>query len=299
MEAPDIPAIGIVGLGTMGGAMAARLLEQGVTVTVHNRTRARTGPYERDGATVMKTPAELAESVDTVLLSLADQAAVESMLSGPDGILATLRPGGVIIDTSTVAPGFARATAELVAAGGREVLDACVIGNGNHARAGELRFLVGGAEPVLERVKPLLTLLGKEVTHLGEHGRGATMKILLNMLMGIEMQALAEAVVFGERAGLSRDVVLRTIAASGFSSPVMKFKCGVMGRRAFEKADFRLSLMRKDLALVRAEAQGLGVPMAAAEGAYATLTAATQRGFGELDVAAVLAYMEEISGVAK
>jgi 3-hydroxyisobutyrate dehydrogenase len=279
--------------------MAGRLLEQGVAVAVHNRTLARTGPYERDGATVMKTPAELAENVDTVLLSLADQAAVESVLFGTDGVLATLRPGGVVIDTSTVAPGFARATAERMAATGHDILDACIIGNGGHARTGELRFMVGGAGRVLERVEPLLALMGKEVTHLGEHGRGATMKILLNMLMGIEMQALAEAVVFGERAGLSRDVVLRTIAASGFSSPVMKFKCGVMGRRAFETADFRLSLMRKDMALVRAEAQELGIPMVAAEGAYATLTAATQRGLGDLDVAAVLAYMEEISGVAK
>jgi 3-hydroxyisobutyrate dehydrogenase len=297
VEVADKPQVGMVGLGTMGGGMVARLLKQGVAAAVHNRTLAKAAPLEKDGAIVMRTPAEVAENVDTVVLSLADQSAVETVLFGPDGVVGALRPGAVVVDTSTVAPAFARATAERVAEAGHEILDACILGNGNHARSGELRFMVGGALPVFQRVEPLLTLMGKEVTHLGDHGRGASMKILLNLLMGIEMQALAEAVVFGERSGLPRDVVLRTIAASGFSSPVMKFKCGVMGRRAFDPADFRLSLMRKDLGLVRSEAQDLGIPMAATEGAYAMLTAANQRGFGDQDVAAVLAYMEEISGV--
>jgi 3-hydroxyisobutyrate dehydrogenase len=299
MEQTGSARVGVIGLGTMGGAMAARLLEQGVAISVHNRTLAKADPLASVGAIVMKSPAELAANVDTVLLSLPDQSAVDAVLFGEDGVMGALPPGGVVVDTSTVAPGFARSVAVRAAVTGHDVLDACILGNGRHARSGELRFMVGGAKAVFEGVEPLLALMGKEVTHLGGHGRGATMKILLNMLMGIEMQALAEAVVFGVRAGLPRDVVLRTVAASGFSSPVMKFKCGVMGRRAFDTPEFRLSLMRKDMALVRSEAQELGVPMTAAEGAYSVLTAATQRGLGDLDVAAVLAYMEEISGVTK
>jgi 3-hydroxyisobutyrate dehydrogenase len=203
----------------------------------------------------------------------------------------------VVVDTSTVAPGTTRSLAQLAAGTGRHLVDACILGNGHHARQGELRFMVGGDQAEFERVQPLLSMLGKEVTHVGDHGLGASMKILLNMLMGIQMQALAEAVVFGRQAGLPPEVVLQTIAASGFSSPVMKFKCGVMQRRAFAQPDFRLALMRKDLGLIRGEAQRLGVTLPAAEGAYSVLTAAVQQGYGDLDCAAVLAYMEQIAGV--
>jgi len=142
-----------------------------------------------------------------------------------------------------------------------------------------------------------LHTLGKEVTYLGGSGLGATMKLVLNMLMGIEMQALAEAVVFGERAGLSRDKILQMIAPSGYSSPVMRFKCGAMERRSFQQVDFKLALMRKDMMLVLKECQDLGVPMPVSESTYAMLTAAKQRGLGEVDCAAILAFMEEISGL--
>jgi 3-hydroxyisobutyrate dehydrogenase len=161
-----------------------------------------------------------------------------------------------------------------------------------------VRVFVGGPAEVLERVAPLLALLGKEVTHVGEAGAGASMKLVLNMLMGIEMQALAEAIVFGERAGLPRDAVVKAIVNSGFSAPVMRFKAGVMQRGAFDRADFRLALMRKDLALVRSEAQRMELPMAAAEGAYNVLTAAVRDGLGDLDCAAVLVEMERLAGLA-
>ena len=294
----DSVRIGVIGLGTMGGGMAHRLLDEGLAIAVCNRTADRRAPLEAAGAWGAATPAELAGRVDTVLLSLADQAAVEAVLFGADGVVESLPAGGVVVNTSTVAPSFARSLAGRLAQSGHRVLDACVVGNGEHARQGELRFLVGGEPDALEAVRPVLDALGKEIAHLGPHGRGASMKVLLNMVMGIEMQALAEAAALGVKAGLPAEAVLRTIAGSGFGSPVMRFKAGVMTRRAFGRPDFRLALMRKDLALARAEAQELGVPLAAAEGTYSVLTAAVQQGMGDLDCAAVLAYMERISGVA-
>src|SRR5690242_1665276 len=287
--------VGVIGLGTMGGGMASRLLDQSWDVTVHNRTAARALAWA-EKAPVAASPAELAARADVVLVSVADEAAVEQVLFGPDGVCGALRVGGVVVEASTVSPGFARATAERAARTGHPVLDARALGNGQHARRGELRFMVGGDPAVFGRVRPVLDALGKEVTLLGGHGAGAAMKLVLNMLMGIEMQALAEAVVLGEGAGLARADILRTVAASGFSSPVMRFKAGVMGRRAFEDADFRLSLMRKDMGLVRAEAQRAGVPLVAADAAYTTLTAAVQHGLGEQDCAAVLALMEDWAG---
>lgn len=159
--------------------------------------------------------------------------------------------------------------------------------------------MVGGTEADYEEVRPILDTIGKEVVYLGGNGMGATMKLVLNMLMGVQMPALAEAVVFGEMAGLPRDKILQMIAGSGYSSPVMNFRCPMMEKREFGKALFRLSLMRKDMALLLQEAQELGVPMPVSESAYAMLTAAKQQGLGELDVAAVVAFQERFAGMDK
>jgi 3-hydroxyisobutyrate dehydrogenase len=196
-----------------------------------------------------------------------------------------------------VPPGFARELGEKAAQAGYRALDACVLGNPRHARQGELRVMVGGDEADFHAVEAILQTLGKEVTYLGSNGLGATMKLVLNMLMGVQMPALAEAVVFGERAGLPRDKILQMIARSGYSSPVMSFRCGVMERRSFQQADFKLALMRKDMMLVLSECQELEVPIPVSESAYAMLTAAKQRGLGDLDCASILAFMEQISGL--
>jgi 3-hydroxyisobutyrate dehydrogenase len=248
---------------------------------------------------VATSPKDVARDADVVMLSLADQHVVGSMLFGDDGVLAGLRRGGYVVDMSTVPPAFPRELAAKTSAIGVHAIDACVLGNPMHARGGELRVMVGGDETVFEAVKNILETIGKEVTYLGASGMGATMKLVLNMIMGVQMPALAEAVVFGERAGLPRAKVLEMIAKSGYSSPVMSFRCGMMGRRSFEQAAFRLSLMRKDMMLVLEECQKLDVPIPVSETAYSMLTAAKQRGLGDLDVSAILAFMEQISGLEK
>jgi 3-hydroxyisobutyrate dehydrogenase len=289
--------VGFIGLGNMGSGMASRLAESGCEVTVFNRTRAKSEALESIGAKVADSPGEAARHADVVMLSLADQHAVESMLFGPDGAAESLRPGGYILDMSTVPPNFARELETKAAANGHHVLDACVLGAPEHARTGELRVMVGGSEEDFEAVHELLDTIGKEVTYLGAKGSGATMKLVLNMLMGVQMPALAEAVVFGERAGLERGKILEMIAKSGYSSPVMSFRCGMMGRRSFEQAAFKLSLMRKDMMLVLGQAQELGLPLPVSESAYSMLTAAKQQGLGDLDVAAMIAFQERLAGM--
>jgi 3-hydroxyisobutyrate dehydrogenase len=289
--------IGFIGLGSMGLGMASNLTESGYDVAVYNRTRAKSEEVGKLGARVADSPADAAREADVVMLSLADQHVVESMLDGDDGVFAGLREGGYVVDMSTVPPGFARELAERASAAGYRALDACVLGNPQHSREGDLRVMVGGAEEDFQAIEPVLQTLGKEVTYLGGNGMGATMKLVLNMLMGVQMPALAEAVVFGERAGLPRQKILEMIAASGYSSPVMKFRCGMMGRRAFQQAAFKLALMRKDMMLVLAESQELGVPMPVSESAYAMLTAASQQGLGDFDVAAILAFQERMTGM--
>jgi len=285
--------VGVIGLGSMGTGMAARLLDRGYRVTAWNRTAARAQALATRGAVPAPSPASAAAHSEFVLISVADQDAVSEVVFGQDGVLGALRPGTVVIDTSTVSPEFARSLTGRLTGAGHQALEARLLGNAQHALSGELRVMAGGEQDTFERARPLLAALGKEVSYLGGSGTAATMKLVLNMLMGVEMQALAEAIVLGEEAGLSRQAVIQTIAASGFSSPVMRFKCGVMGRRAFSPADFRLSLMHKDLALVRAEAQRLKVLMPGAEAAYGVLTSAVRRGMGSLDCAAVVQFLED------
>lgn len=289
--------IAFIGLGVMGNGMACRLVESGYDVTVYNRTRAKAEEIEGLGARVADSPADAAREADVVMLSLANQEIVARMLFDADGVFETLGKGGYILDMSTVPPDFPQEVAARAREAGFQALDACVLGNPMHARQGEMRVMAGGEEQDFRAMEPLLEVLGKEVTYLGESGMGATMKLVLNMLMGVQMPALAEAVVFGERAGLAREQVLEMIAKSGYSSPVMGFRCAIMGQRNFEFAAFKLGLMRKDMTLVLGEAQKAGVPMPVTESAHAMLTAAQQQGLGDLDVAAMLAFQERMSGV--
>jgi 3-hydroxyisobutyrate dehydrogenase len=293
----DKQRIAFIGLGVMGGGMACRLVEQGYDVAVYNRTRAKTDEVAKLGARVADSPADAAREAGVVMLSLANQDVVARMLFDADGVFETLGKGAYILDMSTVPPDFPRELAGRAREAGHHALDTCVLGNPMHARQGEMRVMVGGEEQDFHAVQPLLEVLGKEVTYLGESGMGATMKLVLNMLMGVQMPALAEAVVFGERAGLAREQVLEMIAKSGYSSPVMGFRCAIMGLRNFELAAFKLGLMRKDMTLVLGEAQKAGVPMPVTESAHAMLTAAQQQGLGDLDVAAMLAFQERMSGV--
>lgn len=289
--------VAYIGLGNMGLGMASRLAESGFEVAVYNRTREKAQPVEELGARVASSPADAASKADVVMLSLADQDVVGGMLFGDDGVVGSLREGGYIVDMSTVPPSFARELAVRAREAGYRALDACVYGAPFHARSGELRVMVGGAEEDYEAVAPVLEPLGKQLTYLGPNGMGATMKLVVNMLMGVQMPALAEAVVFGERAGLPRKAILDMINGSGYSSPVMNLRCPMMEQRAFERALFRLSLMRKDMMLLLAESQELGVPMPVSEASYAALTAAKAQGLGDLDVAAIVAYQERQSGM--
>lgn len=289
--------LAVIGLGNMGSGVACRLLESGYDVAVYNRTREKTGEAEGRGARVAESPADAARHAEVVVLSLADHHVVEAMLFDADGVFETLGAGGYVVDMSTVPPKFARQLARRSVERQCHPLDACILGNKRHAMTGELRVMVGGTEADFRAVEGILGVVGKEVTHVGDSGLGATMKLVLNMLMGIEMQGLAEAVAFGERAGLDRHKVLQLIARSGYSSPVMSFKCGAMERRSFQQADFKLRLMRKDMMLTLAECQELGVPMPASESAYTMLTGALQQGLGDLDCSAILAFMERLSGL--
>jgi 3-hydroxyisobutyrate dehydrogenase len=291
--------IAFIGLGNMGLGMACKLAESGYELAVYNRTRSKGEEAEKLGARLADSPADAAQEAEVLMLSLADQHVVDAMLWGDDGAMSTLPEGGLVVDMSTVPPAYARELSERASGAGHRALDACVFGAPMHARQGELRVMVGGREEDMRAIEDILDTIGREVAYLGGSGMGATMKLVLNMLMGVQMPALAEAVVFGEQAGIPRDKILQMIAGTGYSSPVMTFRCPMIGERKFENAMFKLGLMRKDMMLVLERSQELGVPMPVTESAYAMLTAAKAQGLGELDVAAIVALQERMSGMSE
>jgi 3-hydroxyisobutyrate dehydrogenase len=162
-----------------------------------------------------------------------------------------------------------------------------MLGNADHARDGELRLFVGGEESTYEACRPLLKMLGKEVVHLGELGSGMRMKLCLNLLMGIEVQALAEATELAAASGLDRQLVLKTIAGSGFASPVMAFKSRRLVSGRFQEPDFRLRLMAKDLMLASKQAAAAGLSLPLVTAAAETHVRAAEQGLGDQDCAAV------------
>jgi 3-hydroxyisobutyrate dehydrogenase-like beta-hydroxyacid dehydrogenase len=253
--------------------MASRLLNAGYHVMVYNRTRQRAEGLERLGASIAETPRELAASADMVLSSVADDHALEQVMFGDEGAIAGARPGSVFIDLSTVHP---RASVRLFEAGlarGVNVLDAPVSGSLPQAEQGQLVLFVGGDQPVYERCQPVFRLLGKTALYMGPSGSGAMTKLCVNALLGIGMQALAEAVVLGERAGLPRGRLLEALAETSVLSPSQRSKFDNIQRDEYP-ATFPLRLMFKDLSLVLQRALELAVPLPAT--AAAAEVAATE-----------------------
>lgn len=276
--------VAVLGLGTMGSGLAARLLDQGVQVRVWNRTAQRTAPLTEAGAVAAASPLEAVTGAAAAICAVADGEAFEAVLHGPGGVLAQGPYSGVLVCAGTVDP----ATVTRASAQTPQFLDVGMLGNHEHARRGELRLFVGGPEDTFAAARPLLELLGKEVVHLGAAGSGMRMKLLLNLLMGIEVQALAEAAELGAALGLDRQMVLATAAGSGFASPVMAFKSRRMATGQYGRPDFRLRLMAKDLQLAVDESLTAGVRLPLTEAAAATHLSATRQGHGDDDCAAIV-----------
>ncbi|MFF9812512.1 NAD(P)-dependent oxidoreductase [Streptomyces sp. NPDC014006] len=255
--------LAFIGLGNMGGGMARRLLETGHTLTVFNRTAHKAAPLVEAGARLADAPERAAAGHRLVLLSLSDEKAVEEVLFGR--VVPVLAPGTVIVDTSTVSPGYAREAAARLAERGLRRVEACVVGNPLQARRGELRVFVSGAPEDLYEARPVLDVLGSEVVHVGAPGTATSLKLILNLLLGAQVAALAEAVAYGTAAGLDRDQLIGVVSASGFSSLVMRFRADLMLKRSYEPAFFRSELMEKDIriAMEAAAEQGSAMPVLA------------------------------------
>ncbi|MFG1612134.1 NAD(P)-dependent oxidoreductase [Nonomuraea wenchangensis] len=252
--------VAVIGLGGMGAGIARAVLRAGFPVTVFNRTPEKAGPLAAQGADVAASAAEAAEGADVVVLSLADEAAVESVLFGE--LLPRLRAGTSVVDTTTVSPAYARRAAERLEPAGVRRVEACVIGNPEMAAAGRLRVFTAGPTSHLDEVAGVLEAMAQEVRHLGTAGNAGVLKLALNLVLGVQTVGLAEAVAFAEAMGMDRELLLDVIGNSGWHSPVLGFRADFMRKRVYRPAGFRSALMHKDLDLVlrEAKARGIGLP---------------------------------------
>ncbi|MEU2402043.1 NAD(P)-dependent oxidoreductase [Streptomyces pseudogriseolus] len=282
----DKPELAFIGLGNMGGGMARRLLDTGHRLTVHNRTASKAAPLAAAGARLADAPERAAAGHQLVLLSLADEKAVEEVLFGR--VAPVLRPGTVVVDTSTVSPGYAREAAERLAAQGLRRVEACVVGNPLQARKGELRVYVAGNPADLYEARPVLEAIGSDVVHVGAPGTAASLKLILNLLLGAQVASLSEAVAFGTAAGLDREQLINVVSASGFSSMVMRFRADLMLKQSYEPAFFRSALMEKDIRLAVEAAAGAGTAMPVLDLVRERFAAVVAAGDGDKDASVLV-----------
>ena len=255
-------AVGMIGLGLMGKPMAANLLKAGFSLVVWNRTGAKAEELVRAGAKLAGTPREAAAASDVLLTIVSDPPALEAVLWGDMGALAGLRRGSTYIDSSTVAPVLARRIAAACAERGVEFLDAPVTGGTWGAEKGELVFMVGGKQETLEGVAPVLGALGKRWFHLGPHGAGQTVKLAMNMILALQVDALAEALALVTAGGVPGERLVEVMQSSMARSPLLDIKAPMMLERKYAPS-FPLRLMHKDLGLALDLANQLGVALPA------------------------------------
>jgi 3-hydroxyisobutyrate dehydrogenase len=281
-------SIAFLGLGTMGRGMASRLLAKGFDVAVWNRTSERAKALVSEGARVAASPADAAAGADIVISMVADDAASRTVWLDADGALARAKRGAVMIESSTLSPGWIAELGARVAERGCELIDAPVTGSKTHAAAGDLLFLVGGTDAALTAVRPVLAVMGSRgVLHLGPLGSGARLKLINNFVCGVQAAALAEAVALMERVGLDTEKAFPVLGDGAPGSPLVK---GV-GPRMLQHdyaVNFHLALMHKDLSYAMAEGERAGVPLHTAAAARDRFADAIAAGAGAQDFSAVV-----------
>jgi 3-hydroxyisobutyrate dehydrogenase-like beta-hydroxyacid dehydrogenase len=285
------PAVGIIGLGLMGRPMALNLLKAGFSLVVWNRTRARAEEAARAGARVAASPRDAAAQADVLITIVSDPPALEAVLWGSEGALEGLRRGAVLVDSSTVSPELARRAAAACAERGAEFLDAPVTGGTWGAEKGELVFMVGGAAETLARVEPVLGAMGKRWFHLGPHGSGQTIKLAMNLILALQVQALAEALSLVVAAGIPAERLVEVLQSSMARAAVLDVKAPMILKGDYAPS-FPLRLMHKDLKLALELASHLGVPLPAGMAAFETYDTVKAAARDDVDYAAVARFWQ-------
>ena len=279
--------IAILGLGTMGMGMAKNLLKAEFSVSAYNRTSAKAATLGTLGADIAGTPADAAKDADIVISMLSDNDASRRTWTGEHGALTGAKAGAVLVESSTVTPAWISELAQLASERNCHLLDAPVTGSRLQAEGGQLTFLVGGDPAVLERARPALAAISKEIVLLGSVGSGARMKLINNFLSGVQVASLAEAMAWTERSGLDREQVLKVLCNGAPGSPLINTISARMVAASYD-VNFLLSLMRKDLHYAAADAATLNLELRTAKTAETRFVDAIQAGHAGQDMSAII-----------
>ena len=283
--------LGFIGLGYMGSRIARRLVAAGFPMVVYNRDRTKSAEFVDLGAEVAQHPGELAREVDVVLSCLADGAAVEAVYLGTGNVVRSARPGTRIIELSTISPETSRKVNQAARHFDISALDVAISGSTPSAEAAALTLFGGGECDVFESAEPIFAAIAKQWLYMGPSGSGVAMKLVVNTLLGVGMQAVAEAVALGSSLDLSRKLLLDTLAKTAVVAPAHAGKLAAAQKRDYAP-QFPIRLMRKDFGLVLDAAERLGLSMPATEAAAAVNAEESADG-GEEDFSAVIRRMEE------
>jgi 3-hydroxyisobutyrate dehydrogenase-like beta-hydroxyacid dehydrogenase len=280
------PTVGLIGLGLMGKPMARNLLKAGFPLVVWNRSRAKAEDLVGEGAKLGANPRETAALVDILITIVSDPPALEEVLFGSNGAMEGLRRNSILIDSSTISPDLARRAAAACSERGVDFLDAPVTGGTWGAEKGELVFMIGGKAGVLDRVRPVLDAVGKRFFLLGPNGAGQTVKLAMNLILALEVEALVEAIALVTATGVQGEKLVEVLQSSMGRSALLDVKAPLILKNEFPSS-FPLRLMHKDVRLALELAQQKGVTLPAGTAAYATYTAVKDASTDDPDYAAV------------
>ena len=287
--------VAFAGLGAMGSAMAWNIHRGGYPLGVYNRTATATEPFREAGVHIYSDPRSAAARADVVVIMVTDGRALHEVVSGPDGIAEGLTAGKAVINMSTVGPEETAAAAEAVSAKGAAFVDAPVSGTVKPAEDGTLVILAGGESNAVSRVTPILKTMGQEVVRCGGVGQGTRMKLVLNLMLGNMMQALAEALMLGKDFNLDPETILQAIGGGGMAAPMYQAKGRAILDGRFTK-QFPIHLMFKDLNLVLQAAGEVRVPLPQTAATRECFNGAMAHGLGDEDMAAVVKCLELLTG---
>jgi 3-hydroxyisobutyrate dehydrogenase len=291
----DRSKLGFIGIGAMGSRIAGRLLNHGFSVTVFDRNADKANALIESGGTVARSISEVASVADVVLSSLPNDDVVRSVYTGPQGVLEHIRRGSIIIEMSTVSPETSRELYRLGSGRGVSVLDVPVSGSTPAAEQGSLTLLCGGDEESFHAAEAIFTAVGRQHFYLGPSGSGNTMKLVVNALLGVGMQAIAEAVVFGEKAGLDRQRLLDVLSKTALIAPAHLGKL-TKAKEYDYRPEFAIGLMNKDFRLILETALAVRAPMPTTAAAF-PINNAEFAGHPDYDFCAVIDRMEELANV--
>jgi len=290
--------LGFVGLGVMGGEMVLRLLEKGHSVTGYNRSKGKATRLIEKGMKWADSPRAVAAAAEFTFSMVTNSAALEAIAEGPEGMLAGLGAGKVLIDMSTVSPAFSRSVAEKVRAKGADMVDAPVSGSVITLQEGKLSVMVAGRKETFDRIITLLHDVGPKVTYVGDSGLALVMKIACNLSLAVQMLAFSEGILLAEKSGIKREVAVDVLVNSAIASPMVKYR-GPFVVKLPDEAWFNVNMMQKDMLLALELGRSLDVPMPSTAISNEFLTAARGMGLVEEDFAVMFDVLASMCGVKR